>query len=182
MTSLMEPAPTDTAAPLAEALDEVRRSAQSLLADLGDRPRALRIRAGDVVMEMEWTEQQHTLTGSVAAVPTVITGSTAAAPAVVAESAIPAATTGPDAVAAAGIEVCAPIVGTFYRAPEPGATPFVSEGDRVRRGQQVGIVEAMKLMIPVEAEGDGRVVAVHVADCAPVEYGERLITIDPAAG
>jgi acetyl-CoA carboxylase biotin carboxyl carrier protein len=165
VTSLMEPRSTDTSAPLAEALDDVRRSAQSLLADLRDRPRALRIRAGDVVVEMEWTEQKYALPGSVATEPAV-------------EPAVAAA---PPGEAPAGIDICAPLVGTFYRAPEPGAAPFVAEGDRVRQGQQVGIIEAMKLMIPVEAEDDGRVVAVHVADCTPVEYGERLLTIDPTA-
>jgi acetyl-CoA carboxylase biotin carboxyl carrier protein len=169
---LLEPAPTDPAAPLAQALDEVRRSAQTLLAEIGGRPRALRIRAGDVVVEMEWTEAQQ--------------GTTPAAPPAPA-ALMPAATAAPEVLGiaeepAAGVDICAPIVGTFYRAPEPGAAPFVSEGDQVKRGQQVGIVEAMKLMIPVEAEGDGRVVALHVTDCAPVEFGQRLITVDPTAG
>jgi acetyl-CoA carboxylase biotin carboxyl carrier protein len=165
VTSLIEPAPAEGAAPLAEALDEVRRSAQSLLADLGHRPRALRIRAGDVVVEMEWTEQQQAPTPAPAA----------AAPE--APAAAPEAEPPPP-----GVGISSPIVGTFYRAPEPGATPFVSEGDQVRRGQQVGIVEAMKLMIPVEADADGRIVAVHAGDGAPVEFGERLMTIDPQAG
>ena len=48
--------------------------------------------------------------------------------------------------------VCAAIVGTFYRGPEPGAAPFVSEGDMVRPGQQIAILEAMKMMMPVEAD------------------------------
>lgn len=159
MTSLLEPARSDRPAPLAEALDEVRRSAQSLLADLGDRPRALRIQAGDVVVEMEWTDQQRR---------------TRAEP----DTAAPA----PVAEAPGGADIRSPIVGTFYRAPEPGAAPFVSEGDQVRPGQQVGIVEAMKLMIPVEAEADGRIVAALAADGAPVEFGEPLFRIDPSAG
>ncbi|SNT54725.1 acetyl-CoA carboxylase biotin carboxyl carrier protein [Asanoa hainanensis] len=168
MTSLIEPAPTDSTAPLAEALDEVRRSAQSLLADLGHRPRALRIRAGDVVVEMEWTAQEAAPAAPAPATTTV------AAPVETPASDEPALPP--------GVGVCAPIVGTFYRAPEPGATPFVAEGDQVRRGQQVGIVEAMKLMIPVESDADGRIVALHVADGAAVEFGERLLTIDPQAG
>ncbi len=110
MTSLIEPARTDGPAPLAEALDEVRRSAQSLLADLGDRPRALRIRAGDVVVEMEWTPQESAPAGP------------SAAPAPAAAPPAPA----PDQVDAPafppGVGVCAPIVGTVYRAPEPGRT------------------------------------------------------------
>jgi acetyl-CoA carboxylase biotin carboxyl carrier protein len=167
VTSLMEPTQAEATGPLAEALDEVRRSAQSLLADLGDRPKALRIRAGDVVVEMEWTH---------AASPPADAALPASAPV---STPAPPATAPP--VDALGVEVCAPIVGTFYRAPEPGAPPFVSEGDHVRRGQQVGIVEAMKLMIPVEADSDGRVTAVHVADGAPVEYGDPLLTIEPAA-
>ena len=78
-------------------------------------------------------------------------------------------------------EVCAPTVGTFYRAPEPGAAPFVAEGDQVRRGQQVGIVEAMKLMIPIESEPTAVVAAIHVADGRPVEYGEPLLTLRPSS-
>jgi acetyl-CoA carboxylase biotin carboxyl carrier protein len=162
MTSLLEPAQSDRSAPLAEALDEVRRSAQSLLADLGDRPRALRIRAGDVVVEMEWTEQQR---------------AAATAPAETRPAEPKPAEETPT-----GSDIRAPIVGTFYRAAEPGATPFVSEGDQVQRGQQVGIVEAMKLMIPVEAEADGRIVAALAADGAPVEFGEPLFRIEPSAG
>ncbi len=144
----------------------MRRSAQSLLADLGHRPSALRIRAGDVYVEMEWPDQQQ----HAPAAPAPATAA-AAAPDQADEPALPP-----------GVGVCAPIVGTFYRAPEPGATPFVAEGDQVRRGQQVGIVEAMKLMNPVEADAEGRIVAMHVADGAAVEFGEPLLTIDPDAG
>ncbi|HWB36316.1 MAG TPA: biotin/lipoyl-containing protein [Rugosimonospora sp.] len=76
--------------------------------------------------------------------------------------------------------ICAPTVGTFYRAPEPGAKPFVAVGDLVVPGQQLAIVEAMKLMIPVEADRAGRIREILATDATAVEYGERLITIVPA--
>jgi acetyl-CoA carboxylase biotin carboxyl carrier protein len=151
VTHVIEPAPPGG---LAEALEEVRRSAQQLLADVGHQPRLLRIRAGEVVVELEWNGD-----------------SPAGRPAP------PVTEPETDGLVA----VCSPTVGTFYRAPEPGAAPFVAEGAPVRRGQQLGIVEAMKLMIPVEAEHDGTVVTVHVADGTAVEYGERLVTLDPGA-
>jgi acetyl-CoA carboxylase biotin carboxyl carrier protein len=73
--------------------------------------------------------------------------------------------------------LCAPTVGTFYRAPEPGAEPFVREQDGVRPGQQVGIIEVMKLMLPVEADVHGHIVEILARDGLPVEYGERLFSI-----
>ncbi|KAA2251227.1 biotin/lipoyl-binding protein [Solihabitans fulvus] len=72
----------------------------------------------------------------------------------------------------------APTIGTFYHSPEPGAEPFVAVDDVITEGQQVGILEAMKLMNPVKAELSGRVVEILAADGAPVEYGQRLIAID----
>jgi acetyl-CoA carboxylase biotin carboxyl carrier protein len=78
----------------------------------------------------------------------------------------------------AGHRVTAPTVGVFYRAPEPGAPPFVTEGDVVGAGQQVAIIEAMKLMIPVEADRAGRVVEVLVADGEPVEFGQPLVVLE----
>jgi acetyl-CoA carboxylase biotin carboxyl carrier protein len=68
----------------------------------------------------------------------------------------------------------------FYRSPEPGAPPFVAEGDLVRPGQQVGIVEAMKLMIPVESDRAGRVLEVLLADGSAVEHGQPLLLLGPA--
>ncbi|MBX6389531.1 MAG: acetyl-CoA carboxylase biotin carboxyl carrier protein subunit [Frankia sp.] len=76
--------------------------------------------------------------------------------------------------------VTAPSVGVFYHAPEPGARPFVRVGDMVRAGQQVAILEVMKLMIPIEADTAGRVVEVCHPDATSVEYGERLFAIAPA--
>ncbi|KAA9166522.1 acetyl-CoA carboxylase biotin carboxyl carrier protein subunit [Amycolatopsis acidicola] len=73
--------------------------------------------------------------------------------------------------------VVAPTVGVFYRAPSPGAEPFVREGDRVTAGQQVAIVEAMKLAIPVAAGRDGTILRVLKDNGADVEYGEPLLEL-----
>ncbi|PTM97558.1 biotin carboxyl carrier protein [Mycoplana dimorpha] len=67
--------------------------------------------------------------------------------------------------------------GTFFRAPAPGAEPFVSEGAAVRDGQQLAIVEAMKMMNPVEADCDGTVLEVLVGDAAPVQAGTPLFRV-----
>ncbi|MGW1993965.1 acetyl-CoA carboxylase biotin carboxyl carrier protein [Embleya sp. NPDC001921] len=75
--------------------------------------------------------------------------------------------------------VRAPLVGTLYRAPEPGAAAFVEVGDVVRAGQQVAIIEAMKLMNPIEADRDGRVTAVLVDNGRGVEYDQPLFELEP---
>ena len=77
--------------------------------------------------------------------------------------------------------VTSPIVGTFYRTPTPDAPPFVEVGTRVRKGQVLCIVEAMKLMNEIESEVEGEVVEVSVANGQPVEYGETLFKIRKAA-
>ncbi|HXH07530.1 MAG TPA: acetyl-CoA carboxylase biotin carboxyl carrier protein [Vicinamibacterales bacterium] len=73
--------------------------------------------------------------------------------------------------------VKSPIVGTFYRSSEPGAPPFVEVGSRVRKGQVLCIIEAMKLMNEIESEYDGEVVRIYVENGQPVQYGERLFAI-----
>ncbi|MGH3912175.1 MAG: acetyl-CoA carboxylase biotin carboxyl carrier protein [Pseudonocardiaceae bacterium] len=73
----------------------------------------------------------------------------------------------------------APAIGVFFQAPEPGAKPFVEVGDTVVSGQQVAIVEIMKLMIPVHADVDGRIVEVLKANGETVEYDEPLFAITP---
>jgi acetyl-CoA carboxylase biotin carboxyl carrier protein len=73
-----------------------------------------------------------------------------------------------------------PIVGTFYNAPEPGATPFAQVGDTVKKGQVLCIIEAMKLMNEINAEIDGDVVKCYVENGQAVQYGERLFAIKPA--
>jgi acetyl-CoA carboxylase biotin carboxyl carrier protein len=76
--------------------------------------------------------------------------------------------------------VKSPIVGTFYRAPEPGAKPFAEVGDMVKKGQVLCIIEAMKLMNEINSDVDGEVVKVYVENGQPVQYGERLFAIRPA--
>jgi acetyl-CoA carboxylase biotin carboxyl carrier protein len=73
--------------------------------------------------------------------------------------------------------VTSPIVGTFYRSPEPAAPPFVEKGTRVKKGQVLCIIEAMKLMNEIECEYDGEIVSAYVDNAQPVQYGERLFAI-----
>jgi acetyl-CoA carboxylase biotin carboxyl carrier protein len=76
--------------------------------------------------------------------------------------------------------VKSPIVGTFYRSPEPGASPFADVGGRVKKGQVLCIIEAMKLMNEIESEYDGEIVKIYVENGQPVQYGERLFAIKSA--
>jgi len=80
------------------------------------------------------------------------------------------------------VRVDAPMVGTFYRAPQPGAPPFVEEGQPVGAGQTLCILEAMKLMNEVKADVEGIVRAIHVENAAPVEFGQLLFELEPVTG
>jgi oxaloacetate decarboxylase (Na+ extruding) subunit alpha len=80
------------------------------------------------------------------------------------------------------VRIESPMVGTFYRAPSPGAPPFVSEGDPVAPGQTLCILEAMKLMNEVKAEIEGIVRAIHAQNADPVEYGQLLFELEPVNG
>ena len=73
--------------------------------------------------------------------------------------------------------VTSPIVGTFYRAPDPNAPPFVQPGDAVKKGQTLCIIEAMKMMNNIDSEYEGTVVKVFVENGQPVQFGERLFAI-----
>jgi acetyl-CoA carboxylase biotin carboxyl carrier protein len=102
----------------------------------------------------------------------------AAPPPLAPPAAVGAAAPAPAAEAEAGVTVVkSPIVGTFYRTPDPNAPPFVDVGDRVRVGQVLCIIEAMKLMNEIEAEVAGEVVKVHRESGQPVQYGEALFSI-----
>ena len=77
------------------------------------------------------------------------------------------------------IEVTAPMVGTFYRAPAPGEPPFVEIGSRISVGQAVCILEAMKLMNELESEASGEVIEILVENGTPVEFGQVLMRLKP---
>jgi acetyl-CoA carboxylase biotin carboxyl carrier protein len=95
----------------------------------------------------------------------------------------PAAAPAPKAEAKAadkpGTLVNSPFVGTFYRAPSPDSPPFVDVGTKVKKGQTLCIVEAMKLMNEIESETDGTVAEILVQNASPVEFGEPLFRIVP---
>jgi acetyl-CoA carboxylase biotin carboxyl carrier protein len=99
----------------------------------------------------------------------------AAAPAPAAAPAAPAEDAGGELAI-----VKSPIVGTFYRSAEPGAKPFASVGDTVRKGQVLCIIEAMKLMNEIDSEYDGEITAIHIENGQAVQYGERLFSIKPS--
>jgi acetyl-CoA carboxylase biotin carboxyl carrier protein len=106
----------------------------------------------------------------------VVSAPVAAAPAV-ASVERPAAA---EIESASGVTIEAPMVGTFYRASSPTADPYVSEGDLVKEGQILCIIEAMKLMNEIESKVAGRVVKIFVENAHPVEFGQSLFLIDPA--
>jgi len=85
----------------------------------------------------------------------------------------------PRAAAPALKDIKSPMVGTFYKAPEPGAEPYAKVGTRVSSGQTVCIIEAMKIMNEIEAEVTGVIREVCVDDAQPVEYGQVLFRVDP---
>ena len=151
-------------AQLTELLAAVQASARLLLADLPGQPRRVHLRVGDVLVDLEWapagqnTEEQAAKELTVAHQP--------------ANGTVGGAESGPSYIRAE-------MVGTFYHASEPGAKPFVVAGDLIEPGQQVGILEAMKLMTPVKADLGGRIVEVLVADGEAVEYGQPLLAVEP---
>jgi acetyl-CoA carboxylase biotin carboxyl carrier protein len=142
-------------------LEDVCDHAAQLISAADARLVRLTVRAGDVVVELEWSP------------PTTCTAESTRSLAAAAE---------PQPGAPTELEslhyIRAEMVGTFYRATEPGAEPFVSVGDAVQVGQQVAILEVMKLMTPIAADRAGRVVDVLVGDGSSVEYGTSLIALD----
>ncbi len=77
------------------------------------------------------------------------------------------------------IEIKSPMVGTFYSRPEPGVEPYVRTGSRITPGKTLCIIEAMKIMNPVDSEVSGVIVEVLVEDAQPIEFGQVLFRVDP---
>jgi acetyl-CoA carboxylase biotin carboxyl carrier protein len=112
----------------------------------------------------------------VVSAPLVAAASSGAAPITAPNAALPAATA--DASASHPGAVTAPMVGTVYAAPEPGAPPFIKVGDRINEGQVLFIIEAMKTMNPIRAPRAGTVTQIFAANAHPVEYGEVLLILE----
>ena len=134
------------------------------------------------ISELEVTEENDKVR-IVNKVQTVAVAAPVAAPVVAAPAPAPAAAAPaveqPVAAepAAQGTTVTSPMVGTFYRAPNPGAEPFVKVGDHVEAGQTLGIIEAMKLLNEIEAETSGTIKEICVENAQPVEFGQPLFII-----
>lgn len=150
-----------------QRLRDVRQEVIALLAELPQLPTELRVQLSGVAVELAWGGGARAEAGP-------------AAPGLVVrepEAALPGPAPGDDGAH----YVTAPTVGVFYRSSQPGARLFVAEGDSVSAGEQVAVVEAMKLFLPVEADRDGRVARFLVADGSSVEFGERLIALEEVA-
>jgi acetyl-CoA carboxylase biotin carboxyl carrier protein len=146
-----------------DVLAAVRNTAAELISRSVQPPTSLQVRVGDVAVEMAWQPP------AVTAAPVTVDGAVVPMPVI---PPVPAPVPVP-----AGPTLNAATVGTFYRAPAPGTPPFVVEGDEVSPGQQIAIIEAMKLMLPVEAERGGRIAEVLVGDGQAVEYGQPLFRL-----
>ncbi|MDD2838292.1 MAG: acetyl-CoA carboxylase biotin carboxyl carrier protein [Sulfuricurvum sp.] len=111
----------------------------------------------------------------------VVAAPVMAAPAAAVAAAPVAATAAESAPAApvhAGDMILSPMVGTFYAAPSPDSAPFVKVGDRVKKGQVIAVLEAMKIMNELEAEFDCKIVSVLVSDAQAVEYDMPLFAVE----
>ena len=117
------------------------------------------------------------LTGAIGATGQLVAGQQAVANGQSAPGMVDLAGTKAEIASASGTCVKSPLVGTFYASAGPEEAPFVSVGDTVKKGQVLGIVEAMKLMNEIESEADGVVKAIYVENEQMVEYGQSLFLI-----
>lgn len=157
----------------AELVRALCAEARSLASGLRGPVSRVRVQAGDHAVEVEW-EVAGAVPAATAAPGTAASG--------VAGSAASQETGEPSVPDEERHPVLAPLLGTYYRSPEPGAKPFVEEGDVVEAGQDVAIVEAMKIMNRVQADRAGRVVTILAADGEMVEFGQELMLLEPLDG
>jgi acetyl-CoA carboxylase, biotin carboxylase subunit len=163
----------------ATLLAEVRESVLRMVTELPTPPERIRVSAGDIAVELQWPAAGESAPQrQLPAVPPAAGPEPAGGQPAPGEGGASPATGQPSG----DHQVTAATVGTFYRAPEPGAAPFTEVGDSVRPGQQLAIVEAMKLLIPVESDVSGRVRQVLRDDGQPVEFGEPLFLIERDLG
>ena len=132
------------------------------------------------IAEIEITEGEESVrisryAPSIAAAPAQIAMAAPAAIPAVAPLAAPAA---PAEAEEDGYEVTAPMVGTFYASSSPDSVPFVQVGDRINNGDTLCIIEAMKMMNPIEADVSGVIKSIRMQNGEPVEFGQTLIVID----
>jgi oxaloacetate decarboxylase (Na+ extruding) subunit alpha len=173
----------EEAEPLLRAIRDRSSGEESLLGGGVDQTRAERIREvvrivqetgiAEISVEEEGTRVSVRRTEEPATV-----DAPAGAPAPVAPE-VPVESAADEPPGDGAIRIEAPMVGTFYRAPQPGAPPFVEEGDAVAPGQTLCILEAMKLMNEVKAEVEGVVRTIHVQNGQPVEFGQALFDLEP---
>src|SRR3954467_12524346 len=157
-----EPAPDDRARMLREEIVELARALPGEL-------HRLTVRSGDREIEVEWASDVTSVAGG-SRQPVAARSHTGS------DGSPEPASDIPEGIGA----VRAPLVGTFYASPSPGADPFVRVGDEVEPGQTLGIVEAMKLMNPILAEAPGVIAEILGSDAESVEYDRVLMHLRPA--
>ncbi|WP_322762669.1 acetyl-CoA carboxylase biotin carboxyl carrier protein [Frankia sp. Cr2] len=151
--------------------EHARRLADELPGRLG----RIRVCSGDVIIEVEWAP-----IALAAAVPAQLEPAAALVSALEPAGAIDSRAIGSqDADSGNTVVVSAPLVGTFYHAPEPGAEPYVAVGKVIEAGATIGIIEAMKLLNPVTADTGGTVARICVENGEAVEFSQVLVEITP---
>ena len=155
----------------AQSMQDLVASAQALAKQLPPGMKKLRLRTGDSSVEVEWAFAPA--------------GAAPAAMAPMAAAPMAAAAAGGDMAGGdmgdeGGQAVTAPLVGTFYRSPDPNSPAFVEEGAAVEATTEVAIIEAMKIMNRIEAGVAGTIRKILVQDGEMVEFGQKLMIVDPA--
>ena len=148
-------------------LDEIKELARIFGKSKLDK---MKIKMKDFELEMEKGGEVQTVVAPATPTPAVVSA-VPAAPATPVEST-------PAAPAISGDVITSPMVGTYYASPSPDSPPFVKAGDKVKKGQTLCILEAMKIMNEIEAEYDCKIIEVLVADGEAVEYDKPLFVIE----